>query len=213
MVSLQAEPRTYSQRDAVNAAVYHNLTVSAWRGSPMDKCPTDLLVYQEIIAALRPSIIVETGTWYGGSALFLADMCELNGCGRVLSVDIAAHGPLPKHPRLTFLCGDSIDVETVAEVTSWANGEQGMVILDSAHEVAHVAAELDAYHHLVDFGQYLIVEDTNINGHPVRPELGPGPAEAVAAWLPHHPSFAVDSVAEPYVTFAPGGYLHRSTER
>lgn len=196
-------------RDLANLAYYERQAHSDWRGVPMDKCATDLLVYQEMLHALRPEVVIEIGAWYGGSALFFADMCELIGCGQVLSVDIKLPKNPPQHPRLTFLEGDSADPATVQRVQSWARGRTGVVILDSAHAKAHVLAELRAYHDLVRLGCYLIVEDTNVNGHPVRPDFGEGPWEAVQEWLNEVPGFAVDSGAEPYITFCPGGYLCR----
>ena len=171
----------------------------------MDKCAQDALLYQEIIFATRPEIVIETGSWYGGSSLFLADMCFLAGAGRVLSIDIDP--PIHDHPLLTFLKGDSADPETIRKALDWAAGRTGLVILDSAHEKAHVLAELDAYSQFVS--DYLIVEDTNINGHPVVPEYGDGPWEAVEEWLARTPYFAYDKLSEPYVTFAPNGYLRR----
>ena len=70
-------------RDSVNIAIYNNQRASPWRGYAMDKCAQDLLVYQEMIHQLKPEIILECGSWYGGSGLFFADMCELVGKGGV----------------------------------------------------------------------------------------------------------------------------------
>ena len=198
-----------TRRAAVNEAVYNHQASIPWRGVIMDKCAQDLVAYQSIIAILKPDIIIETGTWFGGSALFFADMCELNGHGQVLSIDVGPQQPLPDHDRLTFLFGDSKDPATVARANDWAGGKTGMVILDSDHSKAHVLAELDAYADFVGLGHYLVVEDTNVNSHPVRPDFGHGPWEAVAEWLPRAVAFAIDAGVEPYVTFAPSGYLRR----
>ena len=85
-----------------------------------------------------------------------------------------------------------------------------MVVLDSDHRRDHVLAELDAYADFVTPGCYLIVEDTNVNGHPVAPEFGPGPTEAVERFLDADNRFAVDQTQEKFLlTFNPGGFLRR----
>jgi cephalosporin hydroxylase len=55
------------------------------------------------------------------------------------------------------------------------------------------------------------VEDTNINGHPVKSwPFGDGPMEALERWLPDHPEFVRDEYRERLmVTFNPRGYLKR----
>jgi cephalosporin hydroxylase len=56
----------------------------------------------------------------------------------------------------------------------------------------------------------LIVEDSNVNGNPVLPQHGPGPAEAIATFLPAHPEFARDVSREKFLlTYNPGGFLRR----
>ncbi len=85
-----------------------------------------------------------------------------------------------------------------------------MVVLDSDHSRDHVRAELEALAPLVTVGSYLVVEDTNINGHPVLPEFGPGPWEALQEFMEGNEEFEVDRGAEKfYVTMNPGGYLRR----
>jgi cephalosporin hydroxylase len=84
-----------------------------------------------------------------------------------------------------------------------------MVILDSDHNKEHVLKELNIYAPLVTRGSYIIVEDTNIHGHPLREELPEGPWEAVQEWLPKHPNFVIDHNIEPPVTNNPDGWLRR----
>ncbi len=55
-------------------------------------------------------------------------------------------------------------------------------ILDSDHCMNHVLAEMKLLRPLLSTGDYLIVEDSNINGHPVLPTFGPGPYEAIEAY-------------------------------
>jgi cephalosporin hydroxylase len=85
-----------------------------------------------------------------------------------------------------------------------------MVILDSDHTRAHVRGELRGYGPLVTPGSYLIVEDTNLNGHPAYPQFGPGPMEAVKEFLASSPNFLPDPDCEKFfMTFNPPGYLRR----
>jgi len=76
---------------------------------PTWKCPLDLWVYQELLNELGPDLIVETGTAHGGSALYLASLCEVVGRGEVVSVDIGEWPNRPSHPRLTYLTASSTD--------------------------------------------------------------------------------------------------------
>lgn len=182
-----------------------------WMGHDILKCPLDLWLYQEILFRLRPAVVVETGTAFGGSAHFLASMMDLIGHGRVITIDIEERPGRSAHPRITYLTGSSVAPEMVAEVRRLVGDEAPvMVLLDSDHTRDHVLAELHAYAPLVSRGSYLIVEDTNLNGHPVLPDYGPGPMEALEAFLPSHPDFAHDtSMDKFFLTFNPKGWLKR----
>ncbi len=182
-----------------------------WRGVGVNKTPTDLWVYQEVLFSLRPDVIVETGTFEAGSTLYFADLLELAGHGRVVSVDLDTETAYPEHDRITYVGGSSVGDDVVARVRREVEGASTvMVVLDSDHSRRHVAAELDAYHELVTPGSYLVVEDTNINGHPVEADFGPGPHEAVEQFLAEHPDFERDRDCEKFLlTFNPGGWLRR----
>jgi cephalosporin hydroxylase len=183
-----------------------------WLGVPAIKCPFDMWTYQELIHRLRPDVIVETGTGKGGTTHFMATICELMGNGRVVSIDYRSPRG-PSHPRITYLVGSSVDPDVVEQVRAAISPDETvMVILDAMHVEDHVAAELRAYAPLVSVGHYLIVEDTNVNGHPVYPEHGPGPTEAIQVFLdePIGQEFEVDRSCERFfLTMNPGGFLKR----
>jgi cephalosporin hydroxylase len=181
-----------------------------WLGRPALKCPLDLWIYQEMVQELRPDVIVETGTFLGGTALFLASICDLVGHGRVVTIDIEPQAGVPSHDRITYLHGSSTSPEVLGQVREALGDGTLMAILDSDHHAEHVLEELRAYAPLVPVGSYLIAEDTNINGNPVLPDWGPGPREAVETFLGETDSFAVDESKEKFfMTFNPGGYLKR----
>lgn len=196
--------------------IYYDLgadtwTNTYWLGVPVWKNPMDLWMYQEIIVQTRPDLIIETGTLHGGSALFLATMCDLVGKGRVLTVDIKQRENLPKHDRIEYIVGSSVAPEILARLRgAFKPGDRAMVILDSDHSRDHVLKELRLYGQFVPKDNYLIVEDTNINGHPVDPFFGPGPMEAVHAFLKEDRDFIIDSGKEKcLMTFNPKGYLKK----
>jgi len=185
-------------------------TRARWLGAQALKNPLDLWVYQEIMAETRPALVVETGTYRGGSALFLASICHLLDVGEVVSIDVEpVRDDYPEHPRITYLGGrSSTDPDVVAEVRERAAGRNVLVILDSDHSQAHVEAELEVYAPLVPVGCYVIVEDSNIGR--IRKDLMPGPLEAIETFLARSDSFEIDREREKFlITFNPSGYLRR----
>jgi cephalosporin hydroxylase len=182
-----------------------------WLGVRAQKCPLDLWVYQEILHETRPDLILETGTAHGGSALYLASVCDLLGRGEVVTVDIHPVEGRPEHNRITYLAGSSTADEVVAELKRLVAGsERVLVILDSDHSRDHVLDELRIYSRFVTPGSYLIVEDTNVNGHPVMPEHGPGPMEALEQFLTETDEYEVDAAREKFfMTFNPRGFLRK----
>jgi cephalosporin hydroxylase len=181
-----------------------------WLGVRTLKCPLDLWIYQEMIFDIKPDVIIESGTAFGGSALFLASICDLVNNGEVITIDMAKD-LRPSHPRIRQLLGSSTADEVVQAVRSLINGKGAvLVVLDSDHHKEHVLSELRIYSTFVTKGSYIIVEDTNINGHPVRPEFGPGPMEAVDEFLKENDDFVVDKTREKLLlTMHPKGYLRK----
>ena len=182
-----------------------------WLGVRTLKCPLDLWVYQELIHETKPDLIVETGTFDGGSAYFFASLLDLIGRGRVLTVDIEDKPGRPTHQRIEYLRGGSTDPAVVERVKSSIRpGERVMVVLDSDHSRDHVLAEMRAYWDLVTPGCYLVVEDGNIHGNPVPIYDQGDPAAAIETFMSDNDEFIVDRSRERFlVTFFPGGWLRR----
>jgi len=203
----------------------------SWLGRPIIQYPQDIVAMQELVWAVQPDLIVETGIAHGGSLIMYASLLELNAaCGgppdsRVVGVDIdiRAHNraAIEGHPmsrRITMIEGSSVDPVVVAQVKEAAAGhERVLVCLDSNHTHAHVLAELQAYAPMTSVGSYCVVFDTVIEDlpegmFPDRP-WGPGdnPKTAVLEYLGSHSEFEIDRRIEDklLVSVAPGGYLKR----
>lgn len=182
-----------------------------WFGIPVGKCPPDLWNYQEIIFDVKPDVIIESGTGLGGSTLFLAQHCELMNKGKVISIDINDQSNKPNHERITYITGSSIAEEILQQVKQLiSDTDKVLVILDSDHSRQHVLQELNNYSKLVTVGSYIIVEDTIIGGHPVKPHRKPGPMEAVNEFIKTNNNFVIDKSREKfYLTFNPNGYLKK----
>jgi cephalosporin hydroxylase len=122
-------------------------------------------------------------------------------------MDLAREQPLWDR-RVRFLQGSTVDPATLAEVVAIIDDRRTMVILDSDHAAPHVSAELRAYAPLVTPGCYLIVQDGIVST--VDPSYGPGPLEALTAFLADDDRFEVDLSRErQFFTFNPSGFLLR----
>ena len=182
-----------------------------WMGVGVLKCPFDLWIYQEILHEVRPDILIECGTASGGSALYFASLMDLFGKGKVVSIDLNPVDHRPRHERITYLDGSSTSPEILRTVTEAIKPtDTVLVVLDSDHSKAHVLDELRLYSPLVTLNSYIVVEDSNQNGHPVSPFTGPGPMEAIDEFMRDNTRFLVDRTREKYyLTFNPSGYIKR----
>ncbi|OFX32466.1 MAG: cephalosporin hydroxylase [Bacteroidetes bacterium GWA2_32_17] len=218
----------YKEEKTVNNfhKLYYNSSKQTWQntfwmGIPIWKCPLDLWIYQEMIYEMKPDIIIESGTAYGGSAMYLSSICDIINSGKIITIDIAEtpygiekdkttiHRPV--HKRIQYLKGSSVDNKIIQQVIKdISSTDKVMIILDSDHTKEHVLNELNSYKNIVTKGSYIIVEDTNINGHPIKKSFGLGPMEAIEEFLKHNYNFIIDKTKEKFfMSFNPKGYLKR----
>jgi cephalosporin hydroxylase len=204
----------------VVAGLYHrdlilrtgNFGSTSWLGVPIWQNVLDLWTIQETIAEVRPALLIETGTHRGGSALFYANLMDLLGTGRVLTIDVEDVQELD-HPRVTFLHGSSTAPETVEEVRRAVAAADGpvMVILDADHRRDHVARELELYGPFVTPGSYLLSQDGVIDRLGRFRMERPGPLAANRDFLAGHPEFDYDGERNERfrVTHHPLGWMRR----
>jgi cephalosporin hydroxylase len=143
--------------------------------------------------------------------LFFATICDLVGHGQVVTIDDKKHDGRPEHPRITYVKGKAIDDEVAARVREIVGTPpNALVVLGSREPRGKVLKEFNQLSPLVPVGGYVVLEDTILNGHPVWPSFGPGPAEVVKNIVNTRGDFAPDPMMERYgVTFNPNGFLKR----
>jgi cephalosporin hydroxylase len=200
---------------------YYNANVwqqTTWMGVQTYKSPMDMWNYQEILVSLQPSVVIEFGTWHGGSALFFSSV--MRQIGRpyvVVSVDITASRISEKtksDPNIRLLTMSSGSPEVRGSIKTLRQNFPGpaFAILDSDHSRQHVLAEMVNLRDILVAGDYLVVEDSNINGHPVQKSFGPGPYEAIQEYFRMFPrDYEHDFERERKFgfSFAPNGFLRR----
>lgn len=201
-----------------------------WMGRPIIQLPDDLIRIQEVIHAVRPDVIIETGVAHGGSLIFYASLCKALDRGRVIGIDIEIRShnrtAIEAHPLasyVTLIEGSSTDPGVVARVAgNVRDGERVLVLLDSNHTKSHVAAELEAYAPLVTPGSYIVATDGIMGWLGTAPRTKAdwswnNPASAAREFAARHAEFALEEPPRLFnegsvrgrVTYWPEAFLRR----
>ena len=199
----------YYERDKV-------WTGTRFLGITTMKSVSDMWNYQEIISDIKPAFIVEFGSFAGGSAIYFNMIGRaVNPDIKVLSVDID-HGLLDprvkEYPEIEFLESSSTEKSVIRRIADMRAAHPGRAffILDSDHSKAHVLNEMLGIRNVLQASDYVIVEDSNVNGHPVARNWGPGPFEAMDEYFLRYPDdYIRDTEREQKFafTFATNGFL------
>lgn len=158
-------------------------------GVPCIKCPFDYVMYQMILNEVKPDLVIEIGTNYGGNAFYMADILNKIGSGIVHTIDIdnRSYPAVKEHPKIKlFNKGwESYDLnETIGY-------EKIMVIEDSSHQYKNTLGALKKFSPLVTLGSYFIVEDGIIDALGWTEKYDGGPVKAIKEFLQTHPEFQV----------------------
>lgn len=206
----------------------------SWMGRPIIQLPEDMIRIQELIYALRPDVVLETGIAHGGSLIFYAGLMAAMNHGRVIGVDIEIRphnrAAIEAHEmvsRIEMIEGSSVDPAIVADVRSRIRtGEKVLVLLDSNHTRQHVLDELRAYGDMVSEGSYIVACDgimqDVVGGERTSPDWDTNnPQYAVQDFLAERPDFVLEEPTFPFnegriqerVTYWPNAYLRRIATR
>ncbi len=120
---------------------HHQVT---YKGISTLKCPFDYVLYQMLISELKPDLIIEIGTNKGGSALYLADLLELNGKGELHAIDIPENNEDPllhSHPRIKLFKEGFTGYDT----SILSNYPVILIIEDGSHLYEDVLATLHKF--------------------------------------------------------------------
>src|SRR5688572_8475239 len=193
----------------------------SWLGRPIIQLPEDMFRIQELIFALKPDVIVETGAAHGGSLVFYASLCKAMERGRVIGIDIEIRphnrAAIESHflkSYISLIEGSSTAPETVNTVRSHLKaGEKVLVCLDSCHTKDHVLAELNTYSGFVTPGSYIVAMDAIMGKVVGAPRTNPdwtwnNPRTAALEFLKSHPEF---ELVEPPRPFNEGTITNRVT--
>jgi cephalosporin hydroxylase len=208
-----------------------------WLGRPMIQLPEDMIRLQEVICAVQPDLIVETGVAHGGSLCFYASVCKAIGKGRVIGVDIEIRPhnrrAIESHclaPYISLVEGDSVDPEVVSKVrVQIPPCGRVLVLLDSCHTKEHVRAELEAYSPMVAPSSYIVAMDGVMEQLAGAPRSCSdwrwnNPRQAAREFAAAHSDFEIvepaflfnEGMVTERVTYWPGAFLrrtHPATER
>jgi cephalosporin hydroxylase len=182
-----------------------------YRGVECVKAPFDYVIYQMIIEDVKPDLIIEIGTYVGGSALYLADLLALQGKGEVHTIDV--EGEIDKrvqgHNRIKFFRNgwEGYDLSIVKDFNSI------LVIEDGTHKYSDTLNTIRKFAPVVSKNSYLIVEDGIIDELGLTREHQGGPVKAIKQFLSENNNFQVDHYWTDFygrnATFNTIGYLKR----
>lgn len=184
-----------------------------YKGMAMAKLPEDLRTYEHILWATQPQIVLELGGGLDcGSAVWFADRLDaLCGGGDVISVEIEERTREHPDDRVTYIHGDLTDEAVAASVAELVGDQPVMVIEDSKHDYDTTLVALRRYQHLVQPGQFFIVEDGIVDepdlALPAYLEHSGGVQEAVNDFLKEQPRFVQRDFALYGLTMHMGGWL------
>jgi cephalosporin hydroxylase len=177
-----------------------------YRGIPMVKNVFDQSIYPLLLWKLKPRTIIEVGSYYGGSAVWMADLFQAWGLPNyIYSIDVRPV-TTASHANVTFLTGSGRELGTVLSDEMLAKlPRPWMVIEDADHSYETTTAVLQFFHDRLEHEECIVVEDVL---------SAPPTAAALRDWLSRHGTdYRVDRESCDFfgqnVTWCVNGFLRR----
>ncbi len=157
-----------------------------YRGIPMIKHPVDMALYLKLLWELKPATVIEVGSKFGGTAVWLGDMLNTMGIqGEVLSIDIKLpQNPYCKPVNVKFMQGDESALEEIG--FDFAQLPRPWLVLnDASHSRGRVRACMEFFDKRTQAGDYMVIEDGFLTevGIDGLGERDGGPGQAIAEFL------------------------------
>ncbi len=192
-------------------SVFKGVFSVEYRGVRALRCPFDYVIYQMLLSELRPDLVIEVGTNFGGGALYLADLMEIMGHGVIHTIDIkkATSEIVQKHPRIRMFT-EGWDKYDTREAEGY---KKVLVIEDSSHTYENTIGVMRKFAPVVTPGSYLIVEDGIVSALGIQNKYGGGPLRAINEFLKAESDFYIDrkrcDMFGKNATFNIDGYLRK----
>jgi SAM-dependent methyltransferase len=183
-----------------------------YRNIPTHKCPFDFATYQMIINEIKPDLIIEIGTFKGGSTLYYADLMNNLGHGEIHTINIIDDVDdelVINHPRIKrYINGyQNYDLK-LAE-----NFEKIIVIDDGSHNSFEVLEAFKKFKNLVSVNSYYIIEDGILSELGYDETYDGGPLKVKDEILNISKNYVIDRKWCDFfgynATFNPDGFLKR----
>jgi cephalosporin hydroxylase len=131
-----------------------------YKGVPMIKNAFDLAIYPRLLWDIKPRTILEIGSYYGGSALWMADLMRGYGVQtKIYSVDVRRVTTAADRD-VEFIVGSGRDLASVfTDAQLAAMPRPWLVIEDADHSYETTTAVLHYFHDRLHDGERIIVED------------------------------------------------------
>mmetsp|Transcript_114874 Transcript_114874/g.336021 ORF Transcript_114874/g.336021 Transcript_114874/m.336021 type:complete len:297 (-) Transcript_114874:126-1016(-) len=198
-----------------------------WLGAQVLQDAQDLMYLQHVVYTVKPSLIIETGTYKGGLTYFFATLMHtLQLDGQILSIDrnppqavFDAHWfcpvceecvrpwdtePWRRHVNYLQGWADQKDLYDAVRQEAARSTGPVMVNLDACHEYDCVFAEIVLYSRLVTVDSYLVVQDAKLDKLWGKPAV----SAAIEHFLQTTSDFAIDRTIA-YYGYTQHAYLRR----